>query len=111
MLISNPGYECLFKCSRYADPGLQVASPQNNLVSNWGAHPSIRTLGSDESSQAIASSNMPSRHATSAQKETADIAYGDSTGDSRLHWWRSVGRETRMRSNEQRWLGVGCRER
>jgi hypothetical protein len=32
MLIANPGYECLLKYSRYTDPGLQLASPQNNLA-------------------------------------------------------------------------------
>jgi hypothetical protein len=32
-----------------ADPGLQLASPQNDLVNHWGMHPSGRTLGSNES--------------------------------------------------------------
>jgi hypothetical protein len=42
MLIANPGYECLLKYSRYADPGLQLASPQNNLA---GAVARIRAKG------------------------------------------------------------------
>lgn len=94
-----------------ADPGLQLASPQNNLVSHWGVHPSRWMLGSHESKSGHGhvqtSLAATRRRLADAREEFADNRVW------RIYWGTpgSVGREMRDAEEPGASFGVGCRVR